>query len=212
LADVPSQPVVECEIRTRTPAILGEQSEVVGAVRGGNIDGINFSVTYPQAQPERRQNVEMLWAYLIAQSAADTDLRLTEDAALWINPPRFTVQMNPEGTSGFTVAMEQLLEHRALWVPAFDVYLTTSRDPLSFSDEQKRLEQWKGQRILERVHSEPEATYAEFASRWPDTGNPNYEHPRLPAPGHIVCLTWDSAIPKLPSWSLGGAAQGEADL
>jgi hypothetical protein len=162
----------------------------------GKIDGIDFSLTYPESPPERRQNVEMLWAYLIAQSAADTALRLTEDAALWINPPRFTVQMNPEGTTGFTVAVEQLLEHHTLWVPAFDMYLTTSRDPLSFSDEQETLKQWKGQRILEKVHSEPEATYAQFASRWADTGNPNYEHPRLPEPGHIVCLTWDSAIPK----------------
>jgi hypothetical protein len=163
---------------------------------GGDIDGVNFTVSYPQAPPERRQNVEMLWSYLIAQSAADAALRLTEDAGLWINPPRFTVQMNPEETKGFTVAVEQLLQHRALWVPALDVYLTTSRDPISFNDDQATLSRWRGKRILQRVRSEPEATYKEFASRWADTGNPNYEHPRLPKPGHIVCLTWDSAIPK----------------
>jgi hypothetical protein len=163
---------------------------------GGDVDGVNFTVSYSQAPPESRQNIEMLWAYLIAQSAADTALRLTQDAGLWINPPRFTVQMNPQGTIGFTVAVKQLLEHRAPWIPSLDIYLTTSGDPNSFNDDQQALRPWKGDRILQKVHSEPDATYREFASRWADTGNPNYEHPRLPKPGHIVCLTWDSAIPK----------------
>lgn len=163
---------------------------------GGNTAGITFIVHYPQTPPEKRQNVERLWDYLIAQSPTGMARRLTEDAAFWINPPRFTVQMNPEGTKGFTIALEQLLVHRALWVPSLDVYLTTSRDPVSFDDEQKELNRWKGQRILEQVRSRPEATYREFASRWADTGSPNYEHPRLVTPGQIVCLTWDSAIPK----------------
>ncbi|HEX5482511.1 MAG TPA: hypothetical protein VFZ08_07775, partial [Terriglobia bacterium] len=163
---------------------------------GGDTDGVAFTVSYPEKPPARRQNLEHLWDYLIAQSAAGTARRLSEDAAFWINPPRFTVQMNADATKGFTVAVEQLLEHRAIWIPALDVYLTTSRDPISFSDDQKGLNSWKGQRILEEITSAPDATYEEFASRWADTGNPEYEHPRLPKPGHIVGLTWESAIPK----------------
>ncbi len=163
---------------------------------GGDTDGVAFTVSYPQKPPARRQNVEHLWNYLISQSAAGTARRLSQDAAFWIDPARFTVQMNAEATEGFTVAVEQLLEHPAMWIPALDVYLTTSRDPISFSDDQNELNSWKGQRILQQIRSGPEATYQEFASRWADTGNPEYEHPRLPKPGHIVGLTWDSAIPK----------------
>ena len=32
--------------------------------------------------------------------------------------------------------------------------------------------------------------------RWEDMGSPAYQHPSQPAPGHIVGLTWDSAVPK----------------
>jgi hypothetical protein len=163
---------------------------------GGDIDGVDFIIAYPPAPPERRQDIERLWAYLIDQSAADTARRLSEDAAFWINPPRFTLQMNAEGTKGFTVAVKQLLAHPALWVPSLDVYLTASPHPMAFKDNQTRLRPWQGRRILQQVASEPEATYQEFAARWADTGNPDYEHPRLPQPGHIVCLSWDSAIPK----------------
>ncbi|MGH7868561.1 MAG: hypothetical protein ACREP9_13280, partial [Candidatus Dormibacteraceae bacterium] len=162
----------------------------------GDVSGINFTVTYPMQPAARVQNLEMLWAYLIAQSDADTARRLTQDAAFWINPPRFTVQMNREGTKGFTVAVEQLLEHKFVWVPSLDVYLTTGTKPISFNDCQKELTNWKGRRILDTVRSHPDATYHQYASLWKDTGNPNYEHPSLPKPGHIVGLTWDSAIPK----------------
>lgn len=163
---------------------------------GGNVAGIGFTVGYPKAPPERRQDLQTMWAYLIAQSAPDTTRRLLEDAAFWVDPPCFTVQMNPQGTLGFTVAIQQLLEHTALWIPSLDVYITTSRRPASFEQHQKELGLWKGRRILERIRSDPEATYQDFASRWADTGDPRYEHPRLPKPGHIVGLTWDSAIPK----------------
>ena len=42
----------------------------------------------------------------------------------------------------------------------------------------------------------PEATYAEYKAKWADMGSPDYMHPEQEGPGHIVCLTWDSAIPK----------------
>lgn len=162
----------------------------------GDVDGATFTVERPQGSPARRQDVQRLWDYLIAQSPPGVARRLGQDAAMWINPPQFTVQMNTEATKGFTVEVGQLLTHRALWIPSLDVYLTTSRDPISFDDDQKALAEWKGRRILKKVRSSPDASYREFASRWADTGNPSYEHPRLPKPGHIVCLTWDSAIRK----------------
>lgn len=163
----------------------------------GHIDGVNFDLLYPKQPPKRRQDLAgVIWPALIAYSNASTARRLTEDAAFWINPPRFTVQMDPEGTKGFTIAVEQLLEHKALWFPSLGVFVTRGDNPVSFSDYQKHLESWKGKRILERVNSEPDATYAEYTARWADTGNPDYREPRIVKPGHVVCLTWDSAIHK----------------
>ena len=33
-------------------------------------------------------------------------------------------------------------------------------------------------------------------ARWEDLGSPSYRHPSQPAPGHIVCLSWDSSLHK----------------
>ena len=163
----------------------------------GDVDGVNFDLLYPQQPPQRLQDLgDVVWSDLLAHSSADTVRRLTEDAAFWIDPPRITVQMDREGTKGFTVAVEQLLEHQALWFPSLGIYITRGDQPVAFSAYQKDLEAWKGKTVLHQVNSEPDATYAEYTSRWADTGNPDYRHPHIVKPGHIVCLTWDSAIPK----------------
>ena len=163
---------------------------------GGDVDGIDFTLAYPEKPPERIQDLDTMWAYLIGQSDPDTARRLAQDAAFSVDPPRFTVQLNPQGTRGFTVTVEQLRRNRNLWLSSLDVYLAAGPDPVAFSDHRKELAKWKGQRILETIASGPESTYQEYASLWEDTGDPNYEHPHLPEPGHIVGLTWDSAIPK----------------
>ncbi len=54
----------------------------------------------------------------------------------------------------------------------------------------------KARAVLEQVQQEPEATYELYTSRWEDMGGPAYKHPSQPAPGHIVGLTWDSALYK----------------
>lgn len=164
---------------------------------GGDIDGLSFDLHYPQQPPPRLQNLgDVVWAALLAHSSADTTRRLMQDAAFWINPPKLTVQLNQQGTQGFTVTVEQLLEHKALWLPSLGIYITQGDHPVSFAEYQKDLETWKGKSVLHRVNSEPDATYVEYTSRWADTGNPDYIHPDSVPPGHIVCLTWDSAIPK----------------
>jgi hypothetical protein len=50
--------------------------------------------------------------------------------------------------------------------------------------------------VLDQVEAAPEASYDEFTALWEDMGSPAYVHPNQPPPGHIICLTWDSAIPK----------------
>ncbi len=162
----------------------------------GDVDGIDFTLIYPIEAPSRLQNLQVIWADLIAQSDSDTARRLNQDPAFFRSPSKLTVQMNPEGTRGFTVSAEQLARNKAIWVPTLDVYLAAGEPPISFADHQKELNSWKGLRILDRVQTEPEADYPQFTSRWEDMGSPAYHHPNQPEPGHIVGLTWDSAIPK----------------
>jgi hypothetical protein len=163
---------------------------------GGDVDGVDFTLLWPAEGPSRIQNLHIIWADLIAQSDPDTARRLTADPAFIPNASKLTIQMNPEGTKGFTVSADQLLQNKALWVPSLDVFLAAGEKPAALADHQKELASWKGQRVLDRVQTEPEADYQQFTSRWEDMGSPTYRHPFQPEPGHIVGLTWDSAIPK----------------
>lgn len=162
----------------------------------GDIDGVTFTLVYPQTPAARLQNLHIIWADLIAQSDADSARRLSHDPAFFPDTPKLTVLMNQEGTRGFTVSISQLLEEKALWVPSLHVYLAAGDAPVSFQDHMKELATWKGKRTLERVEKEPEASYSEYTARWEDMGSPAYTHPNQPVPGHIVGLTWDSAVAK----------------
>jgi len=162
----------------------------------GDIDGMTFKLVYPDTQAERLQSLHIIWADLIAQSDADTARRLSQDPAFHPGIPKLTVFMNSEGTRGFTVGVDQLLEEKAMWVPSLHVFVAAGEHPVSFDDSQKELAAWKGKRILERVKEEPEASYSQYTARWQDMGSPAYIHPNQPAPGHIVGLTWDSAMAK----------------
>ena len=140
----------------------------------------------------------------IAQSDAETARRLSQDAAFHPGCPKLEIQLNAAGTAGFSLTVDQLLNNRALWVPAQDVFFTAGDSPPTFADHQAELERWRGSSVLDRVKVEPEATYEQFASLWEDMGSPGYRHPRAPEPGHIVCLTWDSAISKFGIDRAGG--------
>ena len=137
-----------------------------------------------------------IWLDLFAQSDANTARRLRLDPGIRRDPRKLTVLLNPEGTRGFSVTLDQLLANEAIWVPSLDVYLAVGDPPLPFAEHQKQLERWKGERVLDRVHREPEATYAQYTARWEDMGSPSYVRQSQPAPGHIIDVTWDSAIPK----------------
>jgi len=158
---------------------------------GGDVDGLELLLRYPSAQLRQIDNLNSIWADLIAQSDADTARRLRSDPAFQRDGRRLTVQMDREGTKGFSVAVGQLLEHRALWVPSLDVYLAVGDPPMDFAAHSEQLRAWQGKRILDRVRVEPEATYAQYKALWEDMGAPRYAHPSQPEPGHIVCLGWD---------------------
>ena len=162
----------------------------------GDVDGVTLTLRYYSRSSTRIQNLHIIWADLIAQSDAETARRLSQDAAFHPGCPKLEIQLNAAGTAGFSLTVDQLLNNRALWVPAQDVFVTAGDSPPTFADHQAELERWRGSSVLDRVKVEPEATYEQFASLWEDMGSPGYRHPRAPEPGHIVCLTWDSAISK----------------
>ena len=164
----------------------------------GDVDGVAVTIQHPPISPTKRQalRLNLGWADLIAQSDPDTARRLTEDPGFNPSSPKLVVQLNPEGTVGFSVTLDQLLRNRAMWVPALDVYIAVGPEFVDFARHQQELAPWKGKRILDRVKAEPEASYEQFTALWEDLGNPAYRHPRAPEPGHIVALTWDSALEK----------------
>ena len=162
----------------------------------GDVDGIEFTLRYPDAPLPTIRNLHPIWRYLLAESDADTRRRLTQDPAHRLDPRCLTVRMNAEGTRGFSVAVGQILDQRALWVPSLDVFIAAGDTPVSFDEHQEVLEPYRGRRILDAIRREPEATFAQFAARWDDMGHPRYVHAAQPFPGHIIGVTWDSAIPK----------------
>jgi len=163
---------------------------------GGDVDGMQVRLRYPQTAVKTIEKLNVIWKDLIAQSDPDTARRLRLDPAYRIDPRRLTVQLDREGTRGFAVTIDQLLESKIFWVPALDVFVSAGQSPILFDEHQKELEAWRGKRILEQVAREPEATYEQYTSRWEDMGSPKYVHPNQPSPGHVVCIGWDSGLYK----------------
>lgn len=170
----------------------------------GDVDGAELIVRYAPKQVKTIENLHGFWADLIAQSDPDTAGRLKQDPAYRPDSRKLTFQMDRAGTKGFSITVDQLLQRKALgsrlagslWVPSLDVYLAVGDAPLSLADHRRQLAANQGERVLEQVQREPEATYEQYTARWGDMGSPSYAHPAQPAPGHIVGLTWDSALYK----------------
>ena len=171
-----------------------------GAVRsragGGDVDSIDLVVAFPDREVERTRQVHVQWAELVAHHDADSARRFLRDPAYTPGAPALTVTLDAAGTTGFTVTVEQLKTERAIWIPSLDVYVTAGDTHVPFADHMRALEPRKGTRVLDRVRTEPEATYADYTARWEDMGSPDYVNPFQQGPGHIVGLTWDSAIHK----------------
>ncbi len=88
-----------------------------------DVDAVEFVLAYPERPVHAITNLHRIWADLIAQSGPDAVRRLRLDAAYRRDARKLTVQMDREGTKGFSVTVDQLLEQKAFWVPALDVFL-----------------------------------------------------------------------------------------
>ena len=163
---------------------------------GGDVDGVELALRYDDVPVKPLAKLHPIWQGLFAMSDPDTVGRLRLDPAYRPDPRRLTIQMNREGTRGFGLTVDQLLQSRTFWIPSLDVYVAVGDRPVPWAEHQEQLEPFQGKRILDQVGREPDATYADYTARWEDMGSPAYVHRSQPAPGHVICLTWDSAIPK----------------
>jgi Tol biopolymer transport system component len=171
---------------------------------GGDVDGVEFTLALASGDAGAVRQEQTIWTYLLKESDPDTAQRLRDDPAFRTDPPLLTVQMNPEGTKGFSVSVDQLFQNECLWVPGLDMFLSLGEPFTGFEVGQRALAPLAGKRILDRVRTEPEATREQFTSRWEDMGNPSYRNPAATPPGHIVGVSWDSAIPKFGIDRKGG--------
>ena len=124
------------EIQSVAPRDL-ESGEAVkqGVARtragGGDVDALDLVVVHPKEPAGVTQNVHILWTDLMAASDPDTAQRLARDPSFRTRPPMLTIQMDAEGTKGFSVSIDQLKTERALWIPSLGVYITATVAPRS---------------------------------------------------------------------------------
>ena len=142
----------------------------------GDIDELITEVSWPEPTAPLRKLAyfndphsikgDAMWGYLLENGSAGQSARLRKDP--WYHPdaPLLTVQLNSEGTEGFTIGLLQLQEQGAMWLPEQDVFITLGE---SFEEHVAKL---KGQRILNKVEQEADASLAQFKERWEDIGNP----------------------------------------
>ena len=192
---------------TRHLRLSGEQLQILN-VNGEKLSGDHrlredvVAVLHYAERPAPVPQIDKLhpiWADLIRLSDADTARRLRDDLVYQQDPRRLMVQLEGNGDrggEGFTVTVEQLLRNKAFWIPSLDLYLAVGETPLPLEQHRKELAAFQGRRVLDRVHSSPEATYEQYTALWEDMGSPAYHNPAQQGPGHIVCLSWDSALHK----------------
>jgi hypothetical protein len=162
----------------------------------GDADGIEFALVFPEREVKEIGNLQKIWAHLFANADADTARRLRSDPGYRRDTRKLTIQMDAEGTRGFSLTVDQLLTTKVFWVPELDVFIAAGDGLVSFEEHQQALGSWNGQRVLAQLERDPEASYEEYKSRWEDMGSAAYHNPDWVPPGHIVGVTWDSAIPK----------------
>lgn len=162
----------------------------------GDVDGVNFTLTYPGRTIMPRSGLQAIWTYLLANTTPDAAARLQADPGFRPDPRKLTVQLSADGTRGFSVSVDQLKTQRSLWVPEYDIYLSAGATAVSYADHLATLAPYAGQRTLEQLAAQPEATLAEYKAKWEDMGATTYNNPVSIPPGHIVVLGWDSTLAK----------------
>lgn len=163
---------------------------------GGDADQLQCKLTFTGRTIHSITNAHSLWRYLLDHTEPGAARRLQADPAWRPDPRRLEIQLDDSGLRGFCLTVDQLRQQKTFWFPEFDVFVSAGENPYELKDYKESLKGAGGSRILDRVKQEPEATYASFTNRWEDMGSLAYQNPHSVPPGHIVGLTWDSALYK----------------
>jgi hypothetical protein len=138
----------------------------------GDVDALNAEVAWQKpAQPPRRPH--SIWQHLLDNGTPGQVARLKDDPSLTPDAPVLTVVTAADGTRGFSIGLEQLLRHKAMWLPEHDVFVTLAGAPVDFATHLASLQ---GERVLDRVKHVPEATLDEWMNKWADFGDPTHLH------------------------------------
>jgi hypothetical protein len=167
-----------------------------GRAGEGDVDGFDVVLRFESKTIVPISNPHRIWSYLLANGDADTSRRLQRDPGFRSDTRRLIVQMNPDGTRGFSLTVDQLLTSRCFWIPELDVFVSAGDSPVSYAAHQESLRTVKGRRVLDQVAQDPDASYEQYTARWEDMGYPGYKNPDATGNGHIVCVSWDSALYK----------------
>jgi hypothetical protein len=157
---------------------------------GGDVDAITAEVSWEKPAAARRKT-HSIWQYLLENGTKDQVDRLKDDPGLQPGAPLLTIATGEEGTTGISISLEQLQQHKAMWLPDHDIFVAVGDEPVGFA---AHLTSLTGQRVLDRVGIELEATLAHWTARWKDIGDPiRYSRPWetswLGTRGHLVCTT-----------------------
>jgi hypothetical protein len=138
----------------------------------GDVDALTADVSWqkPTKPPRKPQEI---WQYLLDHGTPGQVARLKDDPGLQPDAPVLTVLTAADGTRGFSIGLEQLARHKAMWLPEHDAFVTLADAPVDFATHLASL---KGERVLDRVKHEPEATLTEWTNKWADFGNPTQPH------------------------------------
>jgi hypothetical protein len=154
---------------------------------GGDVDAAIISLPMPRPQAPVRE-VHSIWQYLLEHGTPGQVARLKDDPGLQPGSPMLSVLTEPEGTRGFSIGLEQLEHHGAMWLPEHDVFVSRADMPVDFTAHRTAL---TGQRVLDRVKHQPEASLAQWTNLWEDVGNPYqwnqpWETSWLGTQGHLI--------------------------
>ncbi|MBO0935522.1 hypothetical protein J2I47_03075 [Fibrella sp. HMF5335] len=167
----------------------------------GDVDVLLVEVTWPKPNAAPRKLAahndpyaiknDAMWGYLLEHGSAGQAARLTDDTWKQPDTPLLMVRLADDGTRGFSVAIEQLLRHGAMWLPEHDVYITLADKPIDF---EKHIASLTGKRTLDQVKQAPDATLSQFKTSWADFGNPNqwdvsWQTTYLGTKGHLLVTT-----------------------
>src|SRR3989442_5535471 len=160
-----------------TKLAQGEATDVLqdGVARtragAGDVDGLSCTLQFAPKSIEPITNAHSIWKHLWKHGDAGAAQRLQADPAYRPDSRNLTVQLDEAGTRGFSLTVDQLLTQKNFWLPELDVFVSAGEPPGSFAAHQQALPANPGQRRLDLVAHEPEATYAQYTARWEDMGS-----------------------------------------